>query len=631
VLTRPIAVLLALFLLLASTYNAAVPLGEGPDEPGHMAYVLFLAREGRIPVQRATPAASDVPGEGHQPPLAYLLALPGVLWLPPTERSLETHLSANPAFVWSSGTEPAAFVRASHEYWPWQGLTLAWHLVRGIAALLGAVTVYCTWQAARLLFDPRWPAAAPLLAAGLVAFNPQFLFTSALITNDTLLAALGAALCWLGLHTATRAPAAPGGLGRALALGALFGLALLTKQSALLFAPFVGWALWRGSGPHLRRTLAHGTAAGAMALLLAGWWFLRNWHLYGDPAGLSAFQATYATQPFAWGSLAAWGSALWQLFASFWAVFGWISLPAPTWVLALYALLTLAALVGLLRRGARPAALQHSPWLGVALLVVLALAWTLSFAFVAGLVAWQGRMLFPALPAIAMILAAGLASLGAALPRLLLPLLALLALALPLGVIAPAYEWRTLPPDHAQAMADQPVYARYAKPWEQGVVLRGWHAPPEPVAAGTTIEIRLLWHTLERVEHNWTVFVHLVDAEGAIVAEHNSIPQQGQFPMPRWTPGDWLTDTHPLALPPDLPPGPYTLRVGLYLPWQSDPRQGRRQEVWDAAGEPLGDVAEIGTLTVGVGTTLTPYWPIFLCTNDRLHAIITVPEARLPL
>jgi hypothetical protein len=258
----------------------------------------------------------------------------------------------------------------------------------------------------------------------------------------------------------------------------------------------------------------------------------------------------------------------------------------------------LAALLGLLRRGVRPAALLHSPWLGVALLALLALAWTLSFAMVAGLVAWQGRMLFPALPAIAIMLAAGLATFGSALPRLLLPLLALLALALPFTVIVPAYEWRTLPPDRAQATISQPVYARYAKPWEQGIVLRGWHAPPPPAAAGTTVDIRLLWHALERVEHNWTVFVHLVDAEGAIVAEHNSIPQRGQFPMPHWTPGDWLTDTHPLALPPDLPPGAYTLRVGLYLPWQSDPRQGRRQEVWDATGELLGDMAEIGTLRV---------------------------------
>jgi hypothetical protein len=601
VLTRPITALLALFLLLATVYNAAIPLGEGPDEPGHMAYVLFLAREGRLPVQRADPAASDVPGEGHQPPLAYLLALPGVLWLPPAERTLEHHLTDNPAFRWNGGDEPAAFVRASHEYWPWQGLTLAWHLVRGIAALLGAATVYCTWRAARLLFGPNWPAGAPLLAAGLVAFNPQFLFTAALVTNDTLLAALSAAVCWLGLHIATRPAAASGGTRRALALGALFGLALLTKQSALLLAPFVGWALWRGSATW-RHTLTQGTAAGAAALLLAGWWFGRNWQLYGDPAGLAAFQATYATQPFEWGSLAAWGSALAQLFASFWAVFGWISLPAPGWVLALYALLTLAALAALLRRGVRPAALLRGPWLGVVLLVALALAWTLSFALVAGLVAWQGRMLFPALPAIAIGLAAGLATFGATLPRLLLPLLAMLALALPLGVMMPAYEWRTLPPAAAQHMLAQPeterVYARYAKPWEQGVVLRGWHAPPEPIAAGTTVDIRLLWHALERVEHNWTVFVHLVDAEGEIVAEHNSIPQRGAFPLPRWTPGDWVTDTHPLPLPPDLPAGTYTLRVGLYLPWQSDPRQGRRQEVWNAAGEPLGDVAAIGTLTV---------------------------------
>ena len=41
-------------------------------------------------------------------------------------------------------------------------------------------------------------------------------------------------------------------------------------------------------------------------------------------------------------------------------------------------------------------------------LPILAFAWVVSFALAAGLVAWQGRLLFPALPAIAILLAAGM-------------------------------------------------------------------------------------------------------------------------------------------------------------------------------------------------------------------------------
>jgi hypothetical protein len=631
------ACLVVLFLVLAAVYHVFVPLGEGPDEPGHMRYVLFLAREQRLPVQAADHARSDVPGEGHQPPLAYLLALPTVLWLPDDAQQLS--LSVNPDFLWNSGSEPDAFFRASSEYWPWQGVTLAWHLARGISTVWGAITIVCVWQAARLVVAPRQGAPpgahrqaeyTALLAAALLATNPQFLFTSALVTNDMLLAALSAGLFWLCLAAVRRATTGPLPPLRAhlllpLAAGVLFGLALLTKQSALLLAPLPLWAFWNSSRENWRRTMLLALVWGGVVLLLAGWWFVRNWQLYGDPAGLAAFQATYATQPFEWRSPAAWGSALQQLYASFWARFGWLSLRPPAWVLWIYTLLVCAALVGLLRmvleqrqqivHSLSPWQIARSPWAAVVLLPLLALAWVVSFALAAGLVAWQGRMLFPALAAIAVGLAWGLVRLCApwSARRVLfavgVPLFAL-ALYLPPAIIDPAYDWHTLPPAVAQSRIEHPTYARYAKPWEQGVELRGWRihtdgqqsAADQTIRAGDTLSLTLTWHALEQIEHNWTVFVHLVDDSGRIVTEHNSIPQQGGFPMPAWTPGDWLEDSHTLRLPADLPPGTYRLRVGLYLPWQRDPQEGRRQEVWNRAGKKIGDFAEIGTIQVVAGS-----------------------------
>jgi 4-amino-4-deoxy-L-arabinose transferase-like glycosyltransferase len=605
-------VLLLGFGALATLYNATIPLGEGPDEPGHLAYVVFLSRTGQLPIQRAAPAASDVPGEGHQPPLAYALMTPAVAWLPPAEQQVV--LTSNPVFRWNGGAESAAYLRGSQEYWPWQGMTLAWHLARGVSTLCALATLLCIWGAARSWFaaQPGWQmgqaSMAALLAAGLVACNPQFLFSAALVTNDTLLAALSAALCWLCLLPATSARLTR----HALLLGLLFGLALLTKQSALLLGPLLLWASWQAGAGNLRRTLRHLLTWGGAALACTGWWFLRNWQLYGDPLGLSAFRATYATQPFRWQEPAAWGAALVQLHDSFWARFGWLTLRPPDWLLWLYGGLALLALAGLLR-GYALRRYRASTAVPLLLLLGLALLWTVSFALLAGLVAWQGRMLFPALAALAILLAAGLWALAQRAALLVLLPLAALALWLPFGVIAPAYEWRTLP--HTVVHAELPAstlltYARYAREWEQGAVLRRWqvqHAgvPLEPqadgtlpVQAGTTIDLVLTWHALGRVEQNWTVFVHLVDSEGQIVAEHNSIPQGGALPMPLWTPGDWLHDTHPLHLPATLPPGDYTLRVGLYLPWQRDPQQGHRAQVWNAAGEHVGDFATLGQLRV---------------------------------
>ncbi len=655
---RTLVALLIGFLVLHALYNWAIPLGEGPDEPGHLAYSLFLAREHRLPVQQAPPAASDVPGEGHQPPLAYLLALPAVAWLPPAQQQIL--LTANPRFVWSGGDEPGAFMRGSQERWPWTGLTLGWHLARGISGLWGAATVLCTYLAARRL-APDTPRLAPL-AAALVAFNPQFLFSSALVSNDALLAALGAALlCWC------LAAVQPGGwgtraIGWAVGAGLLFGLALLTKQSALLFGPLLLWGGWHAAGAQPARRVAVTLTWGLTALAVAGWWFARNRLLYGDLFGLAAFKAEFATQPFAWHDPAAWHGALRQLFGSFWARFGWMSLHPPAWTLWVYAALSALAALGWLQRAASPGPRRvqgrpgtsyasptlarqngtasgvsspssaskrgghgvrasraapssisrirletlHSPgqgWGGPLIALGMAGAWTLAFALTAGLVAWQGRMLFPAISAIGLLLAAGLLALGtvgplASLARrplavaLMLGLLALATL-MPLGVIRPAYPWVALAPREAQAHLGNPLYARYAASWEQGVVLRGWRleATPQP---GITLPVTLTWNSLEPVPHSWTVFVHLVDTAESIVAESNSRPQGDELPFTLWTPGDWMADTHSLALPANLAPGAYRLRVGLYSPEQG----GRRQQVWDNDGHLLGDVVELGVVEV---------------------------------
>ncbi|NJM05085.1 glycosyltransferase family 39 protein [Candidatus Gracilibacteria bacterium] len=448
--------LLLIYLLFASIYNLSVPIGEGPDEAGHFRYVLFLASEGRLPVQRAEAKESDVPGEGHQPPLAYALATAAVAWLPAEEHVLE--MSANSNFVWSGGDEPGAFHRGSREYWPFSPQIRAWHLTRAINMLWGLVTIICTYQAARVLMGQgsgfrtqnsegrvrhRWCGnMVPMLAAGLVAFNPQFLFMSALVSNDALLTALGAVVLWLALAQEPRAKnQRTKDIAYSIALGAVFGLALLTKQSALLLGPLLLWAGWRASGGHLASFIRYSLTWGSTALAVAGWWYLRNWQLYGDLFGLGAFKAEFSTQPFDWQRVEAWLGGILQLFASFWARFGWMSLPAPRWMLTIYAVIGVAAFVGLIRwaaAGQREPGVRsqesgvrsqesgeqwdsffRSPRFGLTLPIGMALLWIVSFALTAGLVAWQGRLLFPALSAIAIGMALGLSEVVARLNWLL--------------------------------------------------------------------------------------------------------------------------------------------------------------------------------------------------------------------
>ncbi|NJN15569.1 MAG: hypothetical protein HC822_04370 [Oscillochloris sp.] len=581
-----LALLLA-FIGLHGLYNALIPLGEGPDEPGHLAYVLFLLREQRLPVQASDPAQNEVPGEGHQPPLAYLAALPMTTWLPEQQR--QVLLSANPTFFWAGGADPGAFRRGSREFWPWEGQALAWHLVRAVSGVWGLLTVAAIYLAARRLRPDD--ATFALLAASLTAFNPQFLFITALASNDGMLAALGALIVWIGL-----APPGSAALRNGLLLGLLFGIALLTKQSALLFGPLLLWAGWRISRGNLQQWVLHTAAWGSLSLLIAGWWFLRNFELYGDLFGLTKFSAEFTTQPFVWSDPDAWRDALGQLFSSFWARFGWMSLRPPAWTIWVYVAVCGLAALGWIRALAtqsRPK--RHSGWGGPILLAAMAGLWIVSFALTAGLVAWQGRLLFPALAGLSLLLAGGLRTLlpAQATGLFTLPLLAL-AIWMPVGVIRPAYGWDVLRPAEALAARGTPTYLRFAQSWERGIELRGWRLDAAP-RRGEALPITFTWHSLEPIPRSWTVFIHLLDENGQIVAETTGRPRNETQPFIIWTPGDWVDDQHILNLPAELAPGTYTLRVGLFRP----EKDGLRHEVYDEQGDKIGDTGDLGQLVIG--------------------------------
>jgi 4-amino-4-deoxy-L-arabinose transferase-like glycosyltransferase len=452
------------------------------------------------------------------------------------------------------------------------------------------------------------------LAAGLIAFNPQFLFISALVTNDALLTALSAILTWLIVR-------ADDGwrVWDAAAIGIVLGLALLTKQSAIILIPvaLIGSVAWPRRGvPSLRRSALAAIVMLAAAVAIAGWWYARNQRLYGDLFGLGAFRGEFVTQSFEIGSPAAWGAALAQLHASFWARFGWMNVAPPAWVLWLIGAAELAAVAGLAREwlwGGRPRGDLLAIYWPLLALPALAFAWIVSFAVTAGLVAWQGRLLFLALPAIAILLARGLLawyvvtkgeddrSLSAARPGtrrvslvagLVLSPVVGLALWMPGGVIGPAYPQQTLPEAAAQQQLGTPVLARFRQRGERSVTLRGWRLEG-PAQPGATIDLTLMWYASSRQTRDWVVFVHLLDAQDRTIVESNRQPRGGVFPNTQWNMGDWIEDQHQIRLPADLAEGVYRLRIGLY-----DQRDQRRAGVYALGGAQIGDAFDLGSITI---------------------------------
>jgi mannosyltransferase len=112
-------------------------------------------------------------------------------------------------------------------------------------------------------------------------------------------------------------------------------------------------------------------------------------------------------------------------------------------------------------------------------------------------------------------------------------------------------------------------------------------AAPAQVAAGEPIDVTLRWEAQAKPAKDYSAFVHLLDAKGATVSQHDGWPAAGARPTSSWQPGDTIDDRHGLLTTPSMPEGAYRLEVGLY----------------DAAGQRLaaGDGASsaiVGTVQV---------------------------------
>jgi mannosyltransferase len=108
----------------------------------------------------------------------------------------------------------------------------------------------------------------------------------------------------------------------------------------------------------------------------------------------------------------------------------------------------------------------------------------------------------------------------------------------------------------------QSIEHALAVPVGQDIVLEGFSARQ----TAATLTVTLYWRGLRPVETTYQVFVHLLDASGNILAQHDGVPAGGGWPTTAWPPGSLVTDVHSLIVPAGSPPGPYRLAVGLYEP-----------------------------------------------------------------
>ncbi len=81
--------------------------------------------------------------------------------------------------------------------------------------------------------------------------------------------------------------------------------------------------------------------------------------------------------------------------------------------------------------------------------------------------------------------------------------------------------------------------------------------------ASTSVSVNLYWEALRQPHHAYTVFVHVMDAQGNLIAQQDNMPVHDQLPTSCWQPGEQVSDPYTIALPAHNSQAA-SIEVGLY-------------------------------------------------------------------
>jgi hypothetical protein len=129
---------------------------------------------------------------------------------------------------------------------------------------------------------------------------------------------------------------------------------------------------------------------------------------------------------------------------------------------------------------------------------------------------------------------------------------------------------------------------------EDEVHFLGYRSNSETVEAGAELRATLYWMAQDRLQQDYSVFLHLDDLRPNFISWALSEKlSPADIPTSSWAPGFYVSDPHLLTVSRDTPPGVYVLRAGLYLS-----NTGERLHVLDEQGNVLSDSIELGRVQV---------------------------------
>ena len=330
-----IVITLLIFLSLGLAYSYYTPLWNPPDEERHFAYCEYIAQNHKLPAYQPD-SQENIVGMAFHPPLYYLI---GSIFCKDDKKLLEEELTVN---------EGPGFIQIIHPKdetaFPYSGKARSAHVLRLLSLSLSTLTLLLIYLLVMNIFPgERILASSTTL---FVATIPQFLHGAVSVSNDTLAILLSTAYLLSLIHYIKD----PFKLSRQIICGLLLGLCLLAKLFTLCYLPVTACIITGACLKEKKKLIAHLFVIFAVATLVAGWWYLKNWLISNDPflakTVLTFYPWFMRHIPLSPGDV---GGMLVRTFVSFFGYFGAMQFSIHPYHLITYGCVMLLGAAGWLR------------------------------------------------------------------------------------------------------------------------------------------------------------------------------------------------------------------------------------------------------------------------------------------
>ncbi len=383
---RWLALIFALYFLLAFGYSVLMPIWEAPDEPAHYHMAWHFVRYGEY-------QTVETNYEAHQPRGFYYLAAGVIRALSEVDPEL-TRFRRPDEYPFTIRKPERRFDWNDSNYRPLWGV----YVLRWVNMGFGGIALGLHWKTFKQISPEKTTLC--LAALALTGLTPQYLHIMSAVNNDALGTLAGALLFYLAVRIAREAPAwlTVVSVPLALVLPFVTKLSVLPVSAAVLLT-----LLWKWFSGRTQRGLF--LYASLLMLVGAGMAFLLfpemvqsaahqlEWRLFSFRD--NAFTKDYIefiTSQIVW---------------TYWAKVGWLAVGPPAWMIHLLTALGIGGIClhayRLLRSGG------ESPSIHVWSIVWLIASLSLLAVFRNGLTtrATQGRLLFPGSGALSLLMMAG--------------------------------------------------------------------------------------------------------------------------------------------------------------------------------------------------------------------------------